>query len=72
MKLNAQSIEVRSAVSIGTIQPAGFGLTVHLDVKVTGLAQADAEKVVAAGHKVCPYSNAIRGNVDVTIAVTTA
>jgi osmotically inducible protein OsmC len=72
MKLNPGTIEVRSTVSIGTIQPSGFGLRVHLDVKVPGLSQADAEKVVAAGDKLCPYSNAIRNNVGVTITTKAA
>lgn len=72
MKLRPSSIEVRSAVGIGTMAVGGFGLQVALDVKVAGLSQEDAEKVVAAGHTVCPYSNAIRNNVEVTIAVTTA
>jgi Ohr subfamily peroxiredoxin len=72
MKLNPGPIDVRSAVGIGTIEPSGFGLTVHLDVTVKGLSQADAEKVVAAGDKLCPYSNAIRNNVDVTNSVKAA
>lgn len=72
MKLDASAIDVHSEVSIGTIQPSGFGLKVHLDVTVKGLSQADAEKVVAAGDRLCPYSNAIRNNVDVTIAVKAA
>ena len=70
MKLKPASVEVRSSVGIGTTPAGGFGLTVALDVKVAGLSQADAEKVVAAGHALCPYSNAIKGNVDVTINVT--
>lgn len=70
MKLRPSSVEVRAAVGTGTLQPAGFGLTVALHVKVGGLSQEDAEKVVAAGHTVCPYSNAIKGNVDVAITVT--
>lgn len=70
LKLIPNLLEVRSAVSIGSRTEGGFGLVVHLDVKVGGLAQADAEKLVAAGHAVCPYSNAIKGNVDVTIQVT--
>jgi len=47
----------------------GFGLVVDLDIKVEGLSQEDAEQVVAARHKACPYSKAIKGNVDVTIKV---
>ncbi len=69
MKLKPTSIEVRAAVGIGTI-PSGFGLKVDLDVRVGGLSQADAEKVVAAGHALCPYSNAVKGNVEVGIKVT--
>jgi len=70
MKLRPSAVEVRSSVGIGPTPAGGFGLTVTLDVKVGGLSQADAEKVVAAGHALCPYSNAIKGNVDVTIHVT--
>jgi len=36
---------------------------------VGGLSQEDAEKIVAAGHSICPYSNAIKGNVEVKIKV---
>jgi lipoyl-dependent peroxiredoxin len=70
MKLKPDSVEVRASVGIGTTPSGGFGLTVALDVKVTGLSQADAEKVVAAGHELCPYSNAVKGNVPVSIKVT--
>lgn len=70
MKLRPSSVTVNSSVGIGTRTEGGFGLTVALDVQVGGLSQADAEKVVAAGHSVCPYSNATRGNVEVTIQVT--
>ena len=64
-----QSIEVKSSVDIGKSGDGGFGLAVVLDVNVAGLSQADAEKVVAAGHAFCPYSKAIKGNVDVTVNV---
>jgi osmotically inducible protein OsmC len=70
MKLNPGTIEVNAEVGIGTTDAGGFGLVVALDVKVPGLSQADAERVVAAGDNLCPYSNAIRGNVQVTIKTT--
>ena len=41
----------------------------RLDVAVPGLAQAEAEDVVAKAHDRCPYSNATRGNIPVDIAV---
>lgn|GEM_PF-3301490 len=52
-------------------EDGGFGMVVDLDVKVEGLSQKDAEKVVATRHKACPCSKAIKGNVDVTIKVVT-
>ncbi len=69
LKLKPKSVEVRTAVGIGK-DPTGFGLKVDHDIRVSGLSQADAEKIVAAGHKFCPYSKAINGNVDVTVKTT--
>jgi osmotically inducible protein OsmC len=66
LKLKPKSVEVRTAVGIGK-DPTGFGLKVDHDIRVSGLTQADAEKIVAAGHKFCPYSKAIQGNVEVTV-----
>jgi Ohr subfamily peroxiredoxin len=70
LKLKPTSIVVTSSVSIGQTDEGGFGLAAGMDVKVGGLSQEDAEKVVAAGHAFCPYSKAIKGNVEVTIKVT--
>jgi Ohr subfamily peroxiredoxin len=67
MKLRPASITVHSAVGIGEASGGGFGLTVELIAEIAGVSQADAERLVAAGHEVCPYSRAIRGNVDVTV-----
>lgn len=69
LRLIPKSIEVKCAVGIGANDEGSFGLTVDMEARVTGLSQEDAEKVVAAGHKACPYSNAIQGNVDVNIQV---
>jgi Ohr subfamily peroxiredoxin len=49
----------------------GFVLSVTLDVAITGLDQATAEEIVQAAHATCPYSNAVRGNIDVAITVKT-
>ena len=70
LKLVAKSFEVSAEVNLGLIEGGAFGLTVTLKVKVAGLSQADAQKVVQAGHELCPYSNAIKGNVPVEIVVT--
>lgn len=67
MNLPLASIEVRAAVQIGKLETGGFGLAINLDVCTSGLPSIDAERVVAAAHKVCPYSNAVKGNVEVSI-----
>jgi Ohr subfamily peroxiredoxin len=72
LKLKPSSVTIQSAVGIGAKPDGGFGLKVDLIATIGGLSQADAQKVVAAGHSVCPYSNAVKGNVDVTITVKTA
>jgi osmotically inducible protein OsmC len=60
---------VGAQVGIGPNGAGGFGLAVTLTVTTPGMDQAAAEAVVAKAHEVCPYSNATRGNVEVTIAV---
>ncbi len=60
---------LRAEVGIGKIE-GGFGLDVDLFVSLPGLDKAAAEDLVAKAHKVCPYSNATRGNVDVRLHVS--
>ena len=60
---------VTATVELHPRAEGGFKLGVALDVETQGLDQAAAEALVAAAHQVCPYSNAIRGNVDVAISV---
>lgn len=59
---------IMADVGIGPI-PAGFGIQVALHVKIPGMDRAAAEKLVEAAHGVCPYSNATRGNIEVTLNV---
>jgi lipoyl-dependent peroxiredoxin len=59
---------INATVGIGQI-PAGFGIEVQLEVSIPGMDKAAAEALVAKAHEVCPYSNATRGNIDVTITV---
>jgi lipoyl-dependent peroxiredoxin len=60
---------VTAKVTLGTIEGGAFGLAVELDVALPGVEKRQAEKVVREAHKVCPYSNATRGNVDVVLKV---
>ncbi|QKD01087.1 organic hydroperoxide resistance protein [Mesorhizobium loti] len=50
----------------------GFKLGVALAVETKGLDQAAADALVSAAHQVCPYSNAIKGNIDVALSVKAA
>lgn len=69
-KVRDNDIVVEAQVGLLPNGAGGFRLAVTLDVEIKGLDQAKAEEVVAAAHVVCPYSNAIKGNVDVAINVT--
>ncbi|GAB2543547.1 organic hydroperoxide resistance protein [Rhodanobacter koreensis] len=60
--------QVTGQVGIGPI-PTGFGIEVALSISIPGLARADAEALVQKAHIVCPYSNATRNNIDVTLTV---
>ena len=68
-KLDVTDSEVSASVGIGTNSTGGFGLAVELDVYVPTLDRSAAEALVAKAHTVCPYSNATRGNVEVTLTV---
>jgi len=58
---------VAAKVGIGPNSSKGYGLAVALSVSLPVLDPGLAEKLVDAAHQVCPYSNATRGNIDVTI-----
>ena len=60
---------VAARVGIGS-DGGGYGLAVALTAHLPGLEQAEAEALVEQAHQVCPYSNATRGNVDVTLTTT--
>lgn len=70
-KVRDEDIEVTASVGLGPRGAGGFGLSVALDVTIAGLDQAAAEDIVRQAHATCPYSNAVRGNVDVAISVST-
>ena len=60
--------QVTGQVGIGQI-PAGFGIEVELVISIPGMPREDAEALVQKAHAVCPYSNATRNNIDVTLTV---
>ena len=66
-KADVDGSVVDAEVGIGPDGQGGFTLQVALNVALPRVDQATAERVVAAAHRVCPYSNATRGNIDVTL-----
>ena len=61
-------VAVDAEVDLGPI-PGGYGIAVRMQIHLPGMERSQAESLVAAAHKVCPYSNATRGNIDVTLTV---
>jgi lipoyl-dependent peroxiredoxin len=72
-KVDASDAAIESAVSLLPDGKGGFLLAVELDVTLPSVPEADtAAEIVRAAHKVCPYSNATRGNIDVVLTANGA
>jgi lipoyl-dependent peroxiredoxin len=72
-KKDASKAKIVCAVSIGPRDAGGFGLAVKLHVEDKSLPQAELAALAQEAHeKICPYSNATRNNVDVTLEVVGA
>ncbi|WP_115529666.1 organic hydroperoxide resistance protein [Xanthomonas campestris] len=61
-------ISIDGSVGVGQI-PGGFGIAVELKIAVPGMEPAELQALVDKAHQVCPYSNATRGNIDVTLTL---
>jgi lipoyl-dependent peroxiredoxin len=69
-ELVADDSTVTARVGLGTVGQGRFGLVISLEVALPSISdRAVAEDLVAEADRRCPYSNAIRGNVEVTISV---
>ncbi|WP_028312013.1 organic hydroperoxide resistance protein [Derxia gummosa] len=60
--------QITGKVGIGPL-PTGFGIQAELTISLPSLDRDVARKLVDAAHIVCPYSNATRGNIDVTLVI---
>lgn len=69
LKLDTADASVSASVSIGSNGAGGYGLGVELDVYAPHVPSARRQELADAAHLVCPYSNATRGNVEVTITL---
>jgi precorrin-6A/cobalt-precorrin-6A reductase len=67
-RLEVGDATIASKVALLTGEDRTYSIAVELDVTLPQVRDADeAVKLVAAAHEVCPYSNATRGNIDVTL-----
>lgn len=67
---DASQAKVTCHVSIGPRDASGFGLAVLMQIDSKQLSQSDLTAFVREAHeKICPYSHATRGNIDVTFEV---
>ena len=66
-KISTGTTAVTAEVSLGKMDETKYGLAVKLDVLIPGVTQAQAEDLANKAHEICPYSNATRGNVAVTL-----
>ncbi|WP_067664470.1 organic hydroperoxide resistance protein [Nocardia miyunensis] len=68
-KANIDDSAVGARVGLGSNDEGGFALEVTLEVSLPNLSREQAQELADAAHKVCPYSNATRGNIDVRVVV---
>lgn len=66
--LNPDEVKTTAEIELFSTDDGAFKLGVHLKNEIKGIDQAQAEALVAKGHEVCPYSNATRGNIEVTLS----
>ena len=60
---------VSASVSLGKLEPIGYGIGVELDIYLPNTPVDRRQEVIDLAHKTCPYSNATRGNVDVKLTI---
>lgn len=63
-----EDTSITAEIGIGPI-PTGFGIEAKLTITASGVARDTLQALVDDAHIVCPYSNATRNNIDVTLVV---
>jgi Ohr subfamily peroxiredoxin len=69
-KVKLPETSITAKVSLLPLEGGAFTLAVELTGHLPGLEQGAADQLVTAAHQVCPYSNATRGNIEVTVNAT--
>ncbi|MFI1965206.1 organic hydroperoxide resistance protein [Streptomyces pathocidini] len=68
-KADISDSRVTAKVGLGKTEAGGFGIEVAIRVSIPNVDRATAEELIEAAHQVCPYSNAMRGNIKVDLGV---
>lgn len=63
-----EDTSITADVGIGPIAQ-GFGIQVAMKISLPGMEREQAQALIDAAHQICPYSNATRGNIDVTLTL---
>lgn len=61
-------VSIEGVVGIGAV-PTGFAIEVELSISLPGMARDAAQDLIQRAHIVCPYSNATRNNIDITLTL---
>ncbi|MGJ1421326.1 organic hydroperoxide resistance protein [Sphingobacterium spiritivorum] len=69
-KIKTGETGVTAHVGIGSLEGGGFGLEAELKVNIPGVELNEARTLVEQAHRICPYSNATRGNIEVKLTVS--
>jgi Ohr subfamily peroxiredoxin len=69
-KLDVSESAITVRIGLGPNDSGGFGLAAEIEAELPGLDAEQARELIEAAHEVCPYSNATRGNVEVTLTLT--
>jgi osmotically inducible protein OsmC len=59
-------LAIDAEVDLGPVG-AAYGIAARLNISLPGMDRTAAQQLIETAHKVCPYSNATRGNIDVQI-----
>ncbi len=68
LKKPIKDAKITAKATIGKTPAGGFGLAVELHGEIGGVSQAEADELMHAAHKVCPYSAATRDNIEVKLS----
>ena len=69
-KVKVENSTVGGRVHFGQLETGGYQLAVELEVIIPDMPHEQAQALADAAHQVCPYSNATRGNIEVTVLVS--